>query len=147
MKLFGKLTRETFEWHPDQLLCRRFNVPDPHPGYVQHSVLMLLANAFGIKTDLVLYWLTFCGTIIRLKFSNFNFFSYSCFRRYIFQKLLQLIKSKAFSDVHLFIQKIALKCWSIMDIPLWYTNFGWSLYFFAMSNLTLYMILLNKQMF
>lgn len=32
MKLFGKLTRETFEWHPDQLLCRRFNVPDPHPG-------------------------------------------------------------------------------------------------------------------
>ncbi|XP_069031164.1 G patch domain-containing protein 1 isoform X2 [Embiotoca jacksoni] len=32
MKLFGKLTRETFEWHPDKLLCKRFNVPDPFPG-------------------------------------------------------------------------------------------------------------------
>uniref|UniRef100_A0A1A8F9D4 G patch domain containing 1 n=2 Tax=Nothobranchius korthausae TaxID=1143690 RepID=A0A1A8F9D4_9TELE len=32
MKMFGKLTRETFEWHPDKLLCKRFNVPDPHPG-------------------------------------------------------------------------------------------------------------------
>lgn len=33
MKIFGKLTRETFEWHPDRLLCKRFNVPDPYPGY------------------------------------------------------------------------------------------------------------------
>lgn len=33
MKMFGKLTRETFEWHPDKLLCKRFNVPDPYPGY------------------------------------------------------------------------------------------------------------------
>uniref|UniRef100_A0A672QTC9 G-patch domain-containing protein n=1 Tax=Sinocyclocheilus grahami TaxID=75366 RepID=A0A672QTC9_SINGR len=32
MKMFGKLTRETFEWHPDKLLCKRFNVPDPYPG-------------------------------------------------------------------------------------------------------------------
>ncbi|XP_047219311.1 G patch domain-containing protein 1 [Girardinichthys multiradiatus] len=32
MKMFGKLTRETFEWHPDRLLCKRFNVPDPYPG-------------------------------------------------------------------------------------------------------------------
>ncbi|XP_014784018.2 G patch domain-containing protein 1 [Octopus bimaculoides] len=32
MKLYGKLTREIFDWHPDKLLCRRFNVPDPHPG-------------------------------------------------------------------------------------------------------------------
>ncbi|XP_027137021.1 G patch domain-containing protein 1 isoform X2 [Larimichthys crocea] len=32
MKMFGRLTRETFEWHPDKLLCKRFNVPDPHPG-------------------------------------------------------------------------------------------------------------------
>lgn len=31
MKLFGKLTRDTFEWHPDKLLCKRFNVPDPYP--------------------------------------------------------------------------------------------------------------------
>ncbi|KAG8144048.1 hypothetical protein E2320_001174, partial [Naja naja] len=37
MKMFGKLTREKFEWHPDKLLCKRFNVPDPyadpHQGY------------------------------------------------------------------------------------------------------------------
>ncbi|CAK6978655.1 G patch domain-containing protein 1 isoform X2 [Scomber scombrus] len=32
MKMFGKLTRETFEWHPDKLLCKRFNIPDPYPG-------------------------------------------------------------------------------------------------------------------
>nr|XP_046254210.1 G patch domain-containing protein 1 isoform X2 [Scatophagus argus] len=32
MKMFGRLTRETFEWHPDKLLCKRFNIPDPYPG-------------------------------------------------------------------------------------------------------------------
>ncbi|KAJ8041826.1 G patch domain-containing protein 1 [Holothuria leucospilota] len=32
MKMYGKLTRETFEWHPDHVLCKRFNVPDPYPG-------------------------------------------------------------------------------------------------------------------
>uniref|UniRef100_A0A8B9JHX0 G patch domain containing 1 n=1 Tax=Astyanax mexicanus TaxID=7994 RepID=A0A8B9JHX0_ASTMX len=32
MKMFGKLTRDTFEWHPDKLLCKRFNIPDPFPG-------------------------------------------------------------------------------------------------------------------
>ncbi|XP_066438288.1 G patch domain-containing protein 1 isoform X1 [Eleutherodactylus coqui] len=32
MKMFGKLTRDKFEWHPDRLLCKRFNVPDPYPG-------------------------------------------------------------------------------------------------------------------
>nr|XP_014348561.1 PREDICTED: G patch domain-containing protein 1 isoform X1 [Latimeria chalumnae] len=32
MKMFGKLTRDKFEWHPDKLLCKRFNVPDPYPG-------------------------------------------------------------------------------------------------------------------
>uniref|UniRef100_H2MWV6 G patch domain containing 1 n=1 Tax=Oryzias latipes TaxID=8090 RepID=H2MWV6_ORYLA len=32
MKMFGKMTRETFEWHPDKLLCKRFNVPDPYTG-------------------------------------------------------------------------------------------------------------------
>ncbi|GFN80022.1 G patch domain-containing protein 1, partial [Plakobranchus ocellatus] len=32
MKMFGKLTREEHEWHPHQLLCKRFNVPNPYPG-------------------------------------------------------------------------------------------------------------------
>lgn len=31
MKMFGKLTRESYEWHPHRLLCKRFNVPDPYP--------------------------------------------------------------------------------------------------------------------
>ncbi|XP_051485528.1 G patch domain-containing protein 1 isoform X1 [Apus apus] len=31
MKMFGKLTRDKFEWHPEKLLCRRFNVRDPYP--------------------------------------------------------------------------------------------------------------------
>ncbi|NWU93605.1 GPTC1 protein, partial [Upupa epops] len=31
MKMFGKLTRDQFEWHPEKLLCKRFNVPDPYP--------------------------------------------------------------------------------------------------------------------
>lgn len=37
MKMFGQLTREAFEWHPDKLLCRRFNVPEPYPGWVARS--------------------------------------------------------------------------------------------------------------
>ncbi|NXC06007.1 GPTC1 protein, partial [Orthonyx spaldingii] len=31
MKMFGRLTRDKFEWHPDRLLCKRFNVRDPYP--------------------------------------------------------------------------------------------------------------------
>eukprot|EP00118_Oscarella_pearsei_P013341 m.105978 g.105978 ORF g.105978 m.105978 type:complete len:722 (+) comp37240_c1_seq6:2850-5015(+) len=30
MKMFGLLTRQILDWHPDRLLCRRFNVPDPY---------------------------------------------------------------------------------------------------------------------
>ncbi|XP_039619545.1 G patch domain-containing protein 1 isoform X1 [Polypterus senegalus] len=32
MKMFGQLTRDAFEWHPDKLLCKRFNIPDPYPS-------------------------------------------------------------------------------------------------------------------
>nr|XP_033797961.1 G patch domain-containing protein 1 isoform X3 [Geotrypetes seraphini] len=32
MKMFGKLTRDQFEWHPEKLLCKRFNIPDPYPS-------------------------------------------------------------------------------------------------------------------
>lgn len=32
MKMFGKLTRDTFEWHPENTLCKRFNIPNPYPG-------------------------------------------------------------------------------------------------------------------
>ncbi|KDN52316.1 hypothetical protein K437DRAFT_254300 [Tilletiaria anomala UBC 951] len=29
--VFGKMTRSVEEWVPSRLLCKRFNVPDPHP--------------------------------------------------------------------------------------------------------------------
>ena len=32
MKMYGTLTREKFEWHPDRILCKRFNIPVPYPG-------------------------------------------------------------------------------------------------------------------
>ena len=32
MKMFGKLTRDNFEWHPENVLCKRFNIPNPYPG-------------------------------------------------------------------------------------------------------------------
>lgn len=32
MKMFGPLTRITFDWQPCSLLCKRFNVPEPHCG-------------------------------------------------------------------------------------------------------------------
>ncbi|CAG7726850.1 unnamed protein product [Allacma fusca] len=31
MNLFGKLTHQVLEWHPDRLVCKRFNVPPPYP--------------------------------------------------------------------------------------------------------------------
>lgn len=31
MNLFGKLTHQVLEWHPDRLLCKRLNVPHPYP--------------------------------------------------------------------------------------------------------------------
>ncbi|PFX18747.1 G patch domain-containing protein 1 [Stylophora pistillata] len=31
MKMFGKLTRDNFEWYPDNVLCKRFNIPNPYP--------------------------------------------------------------------------------------------------------------------
>lgn len=32
MKMYGRLTRDEYKWHPHKLLCRKFNVPDPYPG-------------------------------------------------------------------------------------------------------------------
>ncbi|XP_061188817.1 uncharacterized protein LOC133196991 [Saccostrea echinata] len=31
MKMYGPLTRDTYEWHPDRVVCKRFNIPDPYP--------------------------------------------------------------------------------------------------------------------
>jgi G patch domain-containing protein 1 len=32
MGMFGIMTRETFQWHPHKMLCRRFNIPSPYPN-------------------------------------------------------------------------------------------------------------------
>ncbi|CAL4081886.1 unnamed protein product, partial [Meganyctiphanes norvegica] len=32
MKMFGKLTQYTDDWYPENLVCRRFNIPNPYPG-------------------------------------------------------------------------------------------------------------------
>lgn len=32
IKMFGKLTHDSFEWHPNRILCKRFNIPNPYPG-------------------------------------------------------------------------------------------------------------------
>ena len=38
LKMFGSLTRDTEEWHPHRLLCKRFDVPDPYPkAGISHS--------------------------------------------------------------------------------------------------------------
>ncbi|XP_053401441.1 G patch domain-containing protein 1-like isoform X2 [Mercenaria mercenaria] len=55
MKMYGKLTREVLEWHPDKLVCKRFNVPNPYPG----STIVGLA------------------TVKRDKYSVFNFLNFS----------------------------------------------------------------------
>ncbi|KFD56434.1 hypothetical protein M514_02538 [Trichuris suis] len=34
MKMFGALTRESWQWYPEKQLCKRFNVPDPYPESV-----------------------------------------------------------------------------------------------------------------
>ena len=31
MKMFGKLTRDSYDWHPDKILCKRFNIANPYP--------------------------------------------------------------------------------------------------------------------
>ena len=40
MKMFGQLTRETHQWIPASLLCRRFDVANPYPEYVCTSYLL-----------------------------------------------------------------------------------------------------------
>lgn len=79
MKMFGQLTRETFEWYPDKLLCKRFNVPDPYPGYgtqIALNRLRLTPNSAKLKSHSD--WSCRSGIVglpkvKRDKFSVFNF--------------------------------------------------------------------------
>ena len=56
MKMFGKLTRDSYEWHPDKILAKRFNIANPYP----QSTLV------GVP-----------GKIRKDKFDSFDFFGSS----------------------------------------------------------------------
>ncbi|XP_076469895.1 G patch domain-containing protein 1-like [Babylonia areolata] len=53
MKMYGRLTRDEMEWHPHNVLCKRFNIPNPYPDSD-------IVGVPGLKRD---------------KFSVFNFLS------------------------------------------------------------------------
>ncbi|XP_078400828.1 G patch domain-containing protein 1 isoform X1 [Cetorhinus maximus] len=48
MKMFGPLTRDKFEWHPEKLLCKRFNVPDPYPGSTKSGLLKVKRDKYSV---------------------------------------------------------------------------------------------------
>ena len=55
--MYGKLTRETEEWYPEGLLCKRFNLKNPHAGKpkpvkkeTQSNMLGVLDNQLPIDT-------------------------------------------------------------------------------------------------
>uniref|UniRef100_A0A8R1I0T7 Uncharacterized protein n=1 Tax=Caenorhabditis japonica TaxID=281687 RepID=A0A8R1I0T7_CAEJA len=52
MEMFGEKTRMSFEWYPDSLLCKRFNVPHPYPGAEMIGVPALQKNNFRKKDTL-----------------------------------------------------------------------------------------------
>ncbi|OQV23523.1 G patch domain-containing protein 1 [Hypsibius exemplaris] len=47
-KLYGKLTRDVFEWHPDRLVCKRFNVPNPYPTSTLVGILKVKRDKFSM---------------------------------------------------------------------------------------------------
>jgi len=42
------IKRETFEWHPDRLLCRRFNIPNPYPESTLVGILKIKRDKYSI---------------------------------------------------------------------------------------------------
>ncbi|XP_077982414.1 G patch domain-containing protein 1-like [Glandiceps talaboti] len=56
MKMFGKLTRDVFDWHPDRLLCKRFNVPDPYPGSTIVGLPTVKKDKFSVFNFLSSGW-------------------------------------------------------------------------------------------
>ncbi|XP_064641606.1 G patch domain-containing protein 1-like isoform X2 [Lineus longissimus] len=48
MKMYGKMTRDIIEWHPDKLLCRRFNVANPYPDSSQVGSLKVKRDKFSV---------------------------------------------------------------------------------------------------
>jgi len=54
-KVFGPETHKSQEWHPDPLLCRRFNVPDPYPDsdMVGTEETSIFSNLKAIEAEAV----------------------------------------------------------------------------------------------
>ena len=46
--MFGRLTRERFEWHPDRVLCKRFNVANPYPGNTMVGVPKVKRDKYSV---------------------------------------------------------------------------------------------------
>ena len=51
MKMYGRLTRDQFEWHPDRRLCKRFNIPDPYPGSSAAGVPKVRKEKFTLNRE------------------------------------------------------------------------------------------------
>ncbi|SPO40700.1 uncharacterized protein PSFLO_06182 [Pseudozyma flocculosa] len=54
--MFGRLTRTVEPWYPVRLLCKRFNVPDPHPGRTEDDNTAVDASRGREEID------PFCGS-------------------------------------------------------------------------------------
>ena len=68
MKQFGKLTRETTKWRPNNLLCKRFNVPNPYPEYVSPLLVWHLVNSMNSECSyLTKYLKTLMESFIRIR--------------------------------------------------------------------------------
>ena len=45
--MFGALTRESFEWHPHRIICKRFGVRDPYPRVSFFAPTSLFCETFN----------------------------------------------------------------------------------------------------
>lgn len=46
--MFGKLTRNTYEWHPAKLLCKRFNIAEPYPSSATVGLIQEKKEKFSL---------------------------------------------------------------------------------------------------
>ncbi|XP_002164808.4 G patch domain-containing protein 1 isoform X1 [Hydra vulgaris] len=49
--MFGSLTRTVVEWRPEQLLCKRFNIPDPYPNMKTKGIPDRIKKKNGFFTE------------------------------------------------------------------------------------------------
>ena len=49
--MFGAATRTVLEWRPEQLLCKRFNIPDPYPNIKTKGIPDRIKKKKGFFSD------------------------------------------------------------------------------------------------